>query len=102
MRSVISADSSGLHLSSQRRGVTPLVWLMMLAGIELVEVVEHMVAQQLRVQLADTPFTQRLPTIARCAMLTFFSGALLDQRHAPHALDVAGEAAPHLRPETAR
>ena len=66
---LMSFDRPGLAWWSQRRGVMPLVMLMILPG-EMRSKSAKMVSFMSSVWIRDTPLTVWLPTMARCAIRT--------------------------------
>ena len=81
---MISRDRSGLASRSQRRGVTPLVLLLNRSG-KISAKSETTVVRSSREWISATPLVLCVPTIARLAMRTCFSGPLGDQADARDA-----------------
>src|SRR3954471_24969888 len=97
--SEITLESAGLAISSQRRGVTPLVLLLKRSGNISAKSLT-VVARSNCEWMAATPLVLCEPTIARLAIRTLF-GPLFDQAHARDAGLVVGIAAPDVVQETA-
>ncbi len=70
---MIRRDRSGLASRSQRRGVTPLVLLLNRSG-KISARSETTVVRNSREWISATPLVLCVPTIARLAMRTRFSG----------------------------
>ena len=70
MRSVMSAASGGLLTATKRRGVTPLVTLQNFSGQSSAKSRSTVLLQQIASEVAATPLTRWLPTVARLAMRT--------------------------------
>jgi hypothetical protein len=70
-----------LHCISQRRGVMPLVLLLMRSGIELVQVGEHRLLHQLGVQRRDAVDRECEPTKGQLGPCARAAAVLVDQRH---------------------
>src|SRR6478672_10028347 len=73
MASVMRFATAGLASSSHRRGVTPFVLLLKRVG-NISAKSRTVVVHRSSEWIAATPLVLWLPTIARCAMRTCFSG----------------------------
>ena len=85
MNSVISWARGGLALSSQRRGVIPLVLLLNFSGHNSAKSRSTSFFRSSVCSLA-TPFTEQEPTVARCAMRMYFSPSFVDDAHPTQAV----------------